>query len=60
MKKIRNNLEVAQTEDIGKFIDINKNKDVYVYDKEFDAYHFITDIYIDGEGDLILEIGGDA
>jgi hypothetical protein len=33
---------------------------VFVYDSEFLSYDYVTGVRIDKDGDLIIEIGGDA
>lgn len=52
--------QYAEPEDIETFVKENKCKHAFVFDIESKNYDYITDIYVDGEGDLIIEIGGDA
>lgn len=60
MKTIDNGIAIYEKKDIEKFITDSKSKKIFVYDKEFNSYDYITNIYTDKEGDLIIEIGGDA
>ena len=55
-----NNISIMQKKDIEKIITNCNAKNIFVYDKEFKSYDYITNIYEDNEGDLIIEIGGDA
>lgn len=54
------NNNIIQKKDIEKIITECNAKNIFVYDKEFKSYDYITNIYEDKEGDLIIEIGGDA
>lgn len=47
-------------QDVEEKIKKSTAKRIYIYDKEFDSYDYITDIYEDKQGDLIIEVGGDA
>ena len=33
---------------------------VHVFDVEFGCFDFVTGVYVDDDGDLVLEIGGDV
>lgn len=54
------NNTIMKKRDIEKIITNCNAKNIFVYDKEFKSYDYITNIYEDKEGDLIIEIGGDA
>lgn len=54
------NNNIIQKKDVEKIITECNAKNIFVYDKEFKSYDYITNIYEDKEGDLIIEIGGDA
>lgn len=60
MKEIGNGIQAFEKEDVEKCIKKSKAKNIFVFDEEFNRHDYITDVYEDGEGDLIIVIGGDA
>lgn len=53
-----NIIEINDLKDILNNIDDKTN--IYVYDSQFDCHDFVTGLYMDDEGDLIIRIGDDG
>lgn len=57
--KFVDGVRVVEVEDIRRVLVGCGCVNVHVFDVEFGCYDFVTGVYVDDEGDLILEIGGD-
>lgn len=61
MKRHEEGFDVVEVEDLLNVLKNNKSiKGFHVYDAEFDAYDYITGVYVDKDGDLIIRIGDDV
>lgn len=58
--KFVDGVEVVEVCDIRGVLDCCDCVSVYVFDVECGCFDFVTGVYVDGDGDLILEIGGEG
>ena len=58
--KFVDGVEVVEVCDIRGVLDCCDCVSVHVFDVECGCFDFVTGVYVDGDGDLILEIGGDG
>lgn len=60
MKEIMDGIMAYEKKDVENKLTKSNAKKIFVYDKEFNAFNYITNVYEDDQGDFIIEIGGDA